>query len=82
MDKKVIELLLREGYGKRDALFYAHIHGATQGGQRDKEAFVLQEGQSLDAILPPDDGTREAAFARIDVERLYTNSGFRRDFVS
>lgn len=41
MDKNVVGRFLREDYDKRNALFYAHIHEVTQGGEKGTEAFVL-----------------------------------------
>ncbi|MBI2542048.1 hypothetical protein HYV80_05045 [Candidatus Woesearchaeota archaeon] len=82
MDKNVVNQLLQIGYGKRNALFYAHIHEVTQSSKGSQEVFVLQKGQSLDAILPPDDGTPETARAIGDITRLYTQGGeYTRDFV-
>ena len=78
----ILKRLMDKGYNRRNAIFQAHIDIVTLGGKLGEEAFTLVPQQSIEALLPPDDGTQEMALARHDIRRLYKEPIFRRDFVT
>ena len=78
VDAKLVDKFVKLGYNERDARFYTHIHTLTEDGTKGIEVFE-QPKEFLDAIVPRDSPGIHWT-ERSDIERMFTNPTYRRDY--
>ena len=78
VDAKLVDKFVKLGYNERDARFYTHIHTLTEGGTKGIEVFE-QPKELLDTIVPRDSPGIHWT-ERSDIERMFTNTTYRRDY--